>query len=196
MPALPPVTTTVRPASDGSARGSHSVTRRRRPFRPGEALVVVDDLGDHEGEPLLGELGVEVGLFGERPQSRHLHAFAVRVGCGHAGGRLQAPHLLGELEAFREQVDEGGVDVVDALPDAGEFGERVLVRVGGHPLRLPGVGPAATGTHPRIAARSRFSAAIDSGRCACVHRAIDVQAMARTERRATAARRAGRRRCG
>ena len=44
----------------------------------GDLLVVADDLGDDEGEERLGELRVEPGLVGERPQPGDLPLLAAR----------------------------------------------------------------------------------------------------------------------
>ena len=116
MPALPPVTTKVR-----STAGEVWIPGLTWWTRRGDALVVVDHLGDDEVEPLLGERGVELRVFGERAQPRDL----VRSRSGSDGRQavlgLQHADLLGELEALGEQVHERGVDVVDAQPDGGQL---------------------------------------------------------------------------
>ena len=89
--------------------------------------MVVDDLGDDEAEPLLGEGRIEVGLLGEGPQARDLGALAIGIRGREPGRRLQSPDLLGELESFGEQMHEGRIDVVDALPQPGEFAVRTVV---------------------------------------------------------------------
>ena len=46
----------------------------------GRRLVVADHLGHDEGEELLGELGVQLGLRGQGPESGDLLRLALRVG--------------------------------------------------------------------------------------------------------------------
>jgi phosphoglycerate dehydrogenase-like enzyme len=77
---------------------------------------MVDDFGDDEAQELLREHRVEAGLDGERPQPRNLLLLADRVGGWQTDLRLVATDLLRDLEPLGEQVDEGGVDVVDAGP--------------------------------------------------------------------------------
>ena len=76
--------------------------------------VMADDLGHDEREPLLRELGVEVGIDGERTQARELLLLTSGVGCRHPVLRLQLADLLGRTEPLGEQIDQRRVDVVDA----------------------------------------------------------------------------------
>lgn len=86
-----------------------------------DPLMVVDHLGDDETEELLREDRVEAGCLRQRSQSRHLLRLAIRVGGRQAGSRLVATDVLGDLEPLREQMDERGVDVVDARSIAGQL---------------------------------------------------------------------------
>src|SRR5690606_38145451 len=79
-------------------------------------LVMPDDLGDDEPDHRLAELGVEVGLAGERPEARDLGLLAGGIGGGQLVHPLVLADLPGDLEAFGEQVDDRRVDVVDARP--------------------------------------------------------------------------------
>src|SRR3954468_2173384 len=88
---------------NGSAGGA---LRRRG----GDPLVVVDHLGDHEAEPLLGERGVEMGVLGEGTQALHLLPLPVGISRRQAVRRLELAHALSELEPLGEQVGERGVD--------------------------------------------------------------------------------------
>src|SRR5262245_31710635 len=74
----------------------------------------MDHLGDDESQELLRKHRIETGLDRQRAQSRDLLVLANRIGSGEADRRLVAPDVLGDLEPLREQVDEGGVGVVDA----------------------------------------------------------------------------------
>lgn len=91
--------------------------------RLGDALVMVDDLGDDEREELLRELGVEVGLLGQAAQTGDLPGLPGLVGGREAVVGLELSDGLGEFESLRQEVDEGGVDVVDA---AAQLEEAVL----------------------------------------------------------------------
>ncbi|KPG83902.1 hypothetical protein AEQ27_08285 [Frigoribacterium sp. RIT-PI-h] len=89
--------------------------------------MVVDHLGDDEVQEGLGEGRVETGLFGQATQALDLHALTLGVARRHAGRRLEQADGLRVLEPLGEHVDEGGVDVVDALADARELVDRALV---------------------------------------------------------------------
>ena len=82
----------------------------------GVLLVMVDDFGHDEAQELLREHRIETRLDGQRPQPRHLLLLAHRVGGRQPDRGLVAADLLGDLEPLGEQVDERGVDVVDARP--------------------------------------------------------------------------------
>lgn len=82
-------------------------------FPLGDALVVVDHLGNDETEEFLGERRVEPRLLGEGAQPSDLDRFTVRVGRWQFGVFLVAPNGLGDLEPLGEQVYERGIDVVD-----------------------------------------------------------------------------------
>lgn len=86
----------------------------------GDPFVMVDHLGDDEGEELLRELGIEVGFLGEPPQSGDLPGLPGFVGRGQSVVGLELAHGLGELEPLGQQMDEGGVDVVDAAAQLDE----------------------------------------------------------------------------
>ena len=87
------------------------------PTSPPRALVVADDLVDHEADELLAELRVEIGVHGERAQAFDLARLAARVARWQARLGLVLAHRLGDAEALRQHVDQRGVDVVDALAE-------------------------------------------------------------------------------
>ena len=112
----------------------------------GVLLMMVDDLGNDEAQELLREHRVETGLDCERPQTSDLLLLAGRVGGRQADLRLVAADLLRDLEPLGEQVDEGGVDVVDARPVTRRTGRRVgrcRTRCGRRPW-LPATLPCPT----------------------------------------------------
>jgi D-3-phosphoglycerate dehydrogenase len=82
--------------------------------------VVLNDFSHHETQELLGEGRIESGPLGERAQPRHLLAFPLLVGWREADCRLVLTNGLSDLEPFGEHVHHGGVDVVDARPEAFE----------------------------------------------------------------------------
>ena len=92
---------------------------------------MVDHLGDDEVEKLFGEGRVEMSILGEAAQSVDLHEFTRRVGGRQSVGSLEPPDLLGEFEPLGQQMNERGVDVVDALSNAVQLQGRSRVGVGG-----------------------------------------------------------------
>ena len=80
----------------------------------GDALMMMDHLGHDEAQELLGEDRVESGLLGERPQPRDLSVLALGIGGRQPDRSLVTADVLGDLEPLGEQVDQGGIDVVDA----------------------------------------------------------------------------------
>ncbi len=107
--------------------------RRFRTYLPLSAsrkpLVVVDHFSDHEIEPLLRKLGVEVAFFRQGAKPGELDLLPIGVGGRHPVGGLQSADLLSETESLREQVHECGIDIVDTLPNRLEsFGSRLFIR--------------------------------------------------------------------
>src|SRR5690606_5551435 len=88
--------------------------------------MVPDDLGDDEVEPLLGELGIEVRLFGQSAQTGDLLLLPTGVGCRHLVLGFEVPDLLGGTEALGQHEDQSGVDVVDAGTQAQQLGAGVI----------------------------------------------------------------------
>src|SRR5690606_17015885 len=117
----------------GWLRGSRDP---RRPGAPGSRplplplglLVVMNHLSHDEAEPLLGELGVEVGLFRELMQAGDLALLAGGVARGQVVLGFEGAHLLRAAEALGEHVHERSVDVVDAGAQAQQGGHGVVVR--------------------------------------------------------------------
>lgn len=97
------------PRSQATPRRFDSAFSRLR-----DALVPADDLGDDERQELLCELRIEMGLLGEFSQSGDLPGFPRLVGRGQTVVGFEFTDALGEFEPLGEEVNEGGIDVVDA----------------------------------------------------------------------------------
>src|SRR5690606_28827035 len=112
----------------------------------------------HELEPLLRELRVEVRRLGELAQPRDLLLLARGIRGRHVVRGLELADLLRGAEALGEQIDERGVDVVDASAQAQQCGVRVLCSGGGrHPPSLPMPRPPTPRDQPCRKSGARFS---------------------------------------
>ena len=86
-----------------------------------QPLVVVNNFGDHEVEPLLGEGGVEIGVFSESAKAGDLASFACGIRGGEVVRGLKTADLLSKFETLGQKVNQRGIYVVNALADAREF---------------------------------------------------------------------------
>ena len=93
--------------------------------------MVADDFADDEREELLGELRVEVGVERQLTQPGDLLLFPVWISRREVVLGLESAHPLRVLEPLGEQVNERGIDVVDARAQLGEFSLRLVVRLHG-----------------------------------------------------------------
>lgn len=96
--------------------------------------MVADHLVDDEAQELLGEFGVEIGLFRQLPQPRDLAGLAVRIGGGEGRLGLVFAHGLGNPEPLGEHMDQRRIDVVDALAEGREhlIGRAGVLRIMRH----------------------------------------------------------------
>ncbi len=85
-------------------------------------LMVPDHLVDDEPQELLAKVRIELSIRRQRAQPGDLAVFARRVGSGQGMFRLVGADRLGDAEAFRQHVDQRGVDIVDAGAEAGQNG--------------------------------------------------------------------------
>ena len=67
-------------------------------LRDASPLVVTDHLGDHKPKEALAEAGIEVGLFGEPPESGDLDLLAVGIAGGRPAAALYSPTALVTLK--------------------------------------------------------------------------------------------------
>ena len=100
-----------------------------------------DHLADDEGEILLREFRIEVGIPRQRAQAGDLLFLPPGIGRRHVVLRLQRADPLGAAEAFREHVDHRRVDVVDGLAHREQFLPRRVLAVS-HARYLSRVGRA------------------------------------------------------
>ena len=114
----------------------------------GDPFVVAYDLGDNEVQELLGELGVELRIDGQPAESCDLLPFAAGIGGGQPVLGFQHPDLLGDLEALGEQMDQGRIHVVDAVPHPTELRRHLLVHTREPSGHVPGeAGEQGAGAH-------------------------------------------------
>jgi len=83
--------------------------------------VVADYFVYDEAQELLGELGIQVRFLGQLAQARDLLLLPPRIGGGQGIGRLVLADRLGDAEPLRQDMDQGGVDIVDAAAEGGEL---------------------------------------------------------------------------
>ena len=92
-------------------------------------LVVADNLVDDEAQEFFAELGIELGLLGQRPQAGDLPFLSRRIGGGQGIPRLVTPDRLGDPEALGQHVNQGRVDIVDALAVSAENRIGLVARI-------------------------------------------------------------------
>ncbi len=81
----------------------------------GDALMTALGFGHHEFAIHLGDVRIQSGTDRDAVQPLDLVMLALVVGRSEARTRLQHPHLRRVFESFREQGDDGRIDVVDGL---------------------------------------------------------------------------------
>ena len=77
--------------------------------------MMPDHFIDDEAQELLGEIRIELSVFGECSQAGNLPIFAARIGGGQVMLGFVTPHGLRHLEPFGEHEDKRGIDIVDAV---------------------------------------------------------------------------------
>ena len=83
--------------------------------------MVADHFVDHEIEEFLREIGVQPGVLRQAPQPCDLRLFARGIGRGQIVQRLILTDRLGAFEAFGKKVNEGGIEIVDAVSQPQQF---------------------------------------------------------------------------
>ena len=87
-----------------------------------DRLVMADNFRNDKIEEFLREVGIELGGLREASQARDLRRLARRIGGSETVRRLVTADRLGAFEALGQHVDERGVDIVDAVAQAQQFG--------------------------------------------------------------------------
>ncbi len=82
---------------------------------------MLDHLTHDESQEFLGEFRVQAGGYGQGAQPGDLLGLAGEVRRGQAQAGFQAADLLGAFEALGEEMDQGGVYIVDAGAQGEEF---------------------------------------------------------------------------
>jgi hypothetical protein len=124
-------------APKAASRGPEFLTRLRAFLRLAAArlFVVADHFLDDEAQEFLGKFGIQVGFFRQLAQAGDLARLAVGIGRGQGGPRLVLAHRLRDAKPLGQNMDQGGIDIVDALAKAREH--RIGLACGiGRGLRL------------------------------------------------------------
>src|SRR5262249_2137498 len=87
-----------------------------------DRFVVADDFGDNEVDELFREGRIELGVLGERLEPLDHDLFALRIARRQTGRGLQLAHPARAAEALGEEIDQRGVDVVDAVAQLTQLG--------------------------------------------------------------------------
>src|SRR5215472_11524732 len=83
---------------------------------------MADHLGYDEGEKFFGKIGIELCRLGECSEPSDLLGLAGGIRGRKAVGRFELSYGLGTFEALREKMNEGRIDVVDAVAQTLQFG--------------------------------------------------------------------------
>ena len=83
--------------------------------------MVADHFLDHEADEFLAEFGVEVGFLRKLAQPGDLAFLPPRIGRGQGIRRLVGADRLSDPEPLGQDMDQGGIDIVDAAAERGEL---------------------------------------------------------------------------
>ncbi len=97
--------------------------------------MVADHFVDDKAQEFFAEFGVQIGRLGQGPKPSDLALFAVGISRRHGDLRLVFSYRLRNPETLSQHVDEGGINVVDALSITGQHrvsdGHIRALRIGG-----------------------------------------------------------------
>lgn len=105
--------------------------RAGRRHAPGYQLMMPDDLFNDETQKPLGENRIEFGVLGQASQPAYLFQLPLGIRRRKLVVRLQLTNLFCVFEALREEVDERGIEIVDAVTKSLEFFADERIRIGG-----------------------------------------------------------------
>lgn len=83
--------------------------------------MVADNFGHDEVQELFRECRIEFRFFRQTAKSRNLLSLALRIRGRHARAGFQSPDLLRKFEPLCKHVNEGGIDIVDAVAKSVQF---------------------------------------------------------------------------
>src|SRR6478752_1447414 len=92
--------------------------------------MMPDDFLDDEVQELLGEIRVQMRIFGKLTKTSDLVFLARRIGRRQLVLSLQHADLFGAAKAFGQNVDERRIDIVDRLAVARKLGFDVWINHG------------------------------------------------------------------
>src|ERR1700728_487387 len=90
--------------------------------RGADRFVMADHFLDDEGQELFREIGIELGVLGQRAQPGDLHLLACGIGGRKAVRGLILAHRLGAFEALGQEMDQRRIDIVDTVPQPVKLG--------------------------------------------------------------------------
>jgi hypothetical protein len=84
-----------------------------------------NDFTNDKGQELFGKVWVEFADRREMPQTADLLGFPARIARGQSVPGLQFADRVGTSEPLRQQVDDRGIDIIDAIPQVSKFGNGI-----------------------------------------------------------------------
>jgi hypothetical protein len=88
-------------------------------------FVLPNNFMNDKGQELLGKVWVKFADRREMPQTTELLGFSAGIARGQSVLSLQFSHRAGTPEPLRQQVDDRGIDIVDAVPQVAKFGNGI-----------------------------------------------------------------------
>jgi hypothetical protein len=88
-------------------------------------FVLPNDFLSDKGQEFLGKVRVELADRREMPQTADLLGFSAGIARGQSVLRLQFADGAGTPKPLRQHVDDRGIDIVDAVPEAANFGNGI-----------------------------------------------------------------------
>ncbi len=82
---------------------------------------MANDFTNDKGEELLGKIWVELADNREMPQTVDLLGFSSGIARGQPVLGLQFADRLGTPEPLRQQVNDRGIDIIDAVPQVSKI---------------------------------------------------------------------------
>jgi hypothetical protein len=82
---------------------------------------MANDFTNDKGEELLGKIWVELADNREMPQTVDLLGFSCGIARGQPVLGLQFADRLGTPEPLRQQVNDRGIDIIDAVPQVSKI---------------------------------------------------------------------------